>query len=91
MAKDPDAPPPEAPGAGGPSTSRFGRALKLGGLATRVTGSVIAHSVKKAFGGGGGDDTHAGAQAALVVVTHNPALAQRMQKTYRLAAGQLVA
>ena len=35
--------------------------------------------------------THAGAQAALVVVTHNPALAQRMQKTYRLAAGQLVA
>ena len=35
--------------------------------------------------------THAGARAALVVVTHNPALAQRMQKTYRLAAGQLVA
>ncbi len=74
MAKDPDAPPPEAPGAGGPSTSRFGRALKLGGLATRVTGSVIAHSVKKAFGGGGGDDTHAGAQALM-------ANAERIVKT----------
>jgi putative ABC transport system ATP-binding protein len=35
--------------------------------------------------------THAGARAALVVVTHNPALAQRMQKTYRLEAGGLVA
>ena len=35
--------------------------------------------------------THAGARAALVVVTHNPALAQRMQKTYRLEAGRLVA
>ena len=35
--------------------------------------------------------THAGARAALVVVTQNPALAQRMQKTYRLEAGRLVA
>ena len=34
--------------------------------------------------------TNAGTRAALVVVTHNPALAQRMQKTYRLAAGRLV-
>ena len=33
--------------------------------------------------------TNAGAQTALVVVTHNPALAQRMQKTYRLEAGRL--
>jgi lipoprotein-releasing system ATP-binding protein len=31
------------------------------------------------------------AQAALVVVTHNPALAQRMKKTFRLEAGRLVA
>ena len=29
-------------------------------------------------------------RVALVVVTHNPALAQRMQKTYRLEAGRLV-
>jgi lipoprotein-releasing system ATP-binding protein len=34
--------------------------------------------------------TNAGARTALVVVTHNPALAQRMQKTYRLEAGRLV-
>lgn len=34
--------------------------------------------------------TNAGAQVALVVVTHNPALAQRMQKTYRLEGGCLV-
>ena len=34
--------------------------------------------------------TNAGAQVALVVVTHNPALAQRMQRTYRLEAGRLV-
>lgn len=33
---------------------------------------------------------HASARVALVVVTHNPALAQRMQKTYRLEAGGLV-
>jgi len=33
--------------------------------------------------------TNAGAQTALIVVTHNPALAQRMQKTYRLEAGRL--
>jgi ABC-type lipoprotein export system ATPase subunit len=31
------------------------------------------------------------AQAALVVVTHNPALARRMKKTFRLDAGRLVA
>ncbi len=34
--------------------------------------------------------TNAGAQVALVVVTHNPGLAQRLQKTYRLEAGRLV-
>ncbi len=34
--------------------------------------------------------THASTQAALVVVTHNPALARRMQKTYRLESGRLV-
>jgi ABC-type lipoprotein export system ATPase subunit len=31
------------------------------------------------------------AKVALVVVTHNPGLAQRMRKTYRLEAGRLVA
>jgi lipoprotein-releasing system ATP-binding protein len=35
--------------------------------------------------------TNAAANVALVVVTHNPALAQRMQKTYRLEGGRLVA
>jgi predicted ABC-type transport system involved in lysophospholipase L1 biosynthesis ATPase subunit len=35
--------------------------------------------------------THAAASVALVVVTHNPALAQRMGKTYRLEGGRLVA
>lgn len=35
--------------------------------------------------------THATSNAALIVVTHNPALAARMQKTYRLEAGRLVA
>ena len=44
------------------STSRFGRALKLGGLATRVTGSAIAHSIKRAFGA----DEAQSNQAALV-------------------------
>jgi predicted ABC-type transport system involved in lysophospholipase L1 biosynthesis ATPase subunit len=34
--------------------------------------------------------THAAARVALVVVTHNPALAARMQKTYRLVGGRLV-
>lgn len=34
--------------------------------------------------------THAAARAALVVVTHNPALAQRMQRTCRLDSGRLV-
>jgi lipoprotein-releasing system ATP-binding protein len=34
--------------------------------------------------------TNEGARVALVVVTHNPALAQRMQKTYRLESGRLV-
>ncbi len=34
--------------------------------------------------------THSSTQAALVVVTHNPALARRMQKTYRLESGRLV-
>jgi lipoprotein-releasing system ATP-binding protein len=34
--------------------------------------------------------TNETAHVALVVVTHNPALAQRMQKTYRLEAGRLV-
>jgi lipoprotein-releasing system ATP-binding protein len=34
--------------------------------------------------------TNASARVALIVVTHNPALAHRMQKTYRLEAGQLV-
>jgi lipoprotein-releasing system ATP-binding protein len=35
--------------------------------------------------------TNASARVALVVVTHNPGLAQRMQKTYRLEDGKLVA
>ncbi|MGH7944648.1 MAG: ABC transporter ATP-binding protein [Opitutaceae bacterium] len=34
--------------------------------------------------------TNEGARVALVVVTHNPTLAGRMQKTYRLEAGRLV-
>ena len=34
--------------------------------------------------------TNAGAKVALIVVTHNPALAQRMEKTYRLEGGRLV-
>jgi lipoprotein-releasing system ATP-binding protein len=34
--------------------------------------------------------TNEAAHVALVVVTHNPTLAQRMQKTYRLEAGRLV-
>ena len=34
--------------------------------------------------------TNETAHVALVVVTHNPALAQRMQKTYRLQDGRLV-
>jgi lipoprotein-releasing system ATP-binding protein len=34
--------------------------------------------------------TNAGAQVALVVVTHNPGLARRMQKTYRLEGGRLL-
>jgi len=34
--------------------------------------------------------THEGTKAALIVVTHNPALARRMQKTYRLEGGKLV-
>jgi predicted ABC-type transport system involved in lysophospholipase L1 biosynthesis ATPase subunit len=34
--------------------------------------------------------TQAAAGAALVVVTHNPALAQRMQRTYQFEAGKLV-
>lgn len=34
--------------------------------------------------------THELTRTALIVVTHNPALAQRMQKTYRLEAGRLV-
>jgi len=34
--------------------------------------------------------THEGTKAALIVVTHNPALARRMQKTFRLEAGKLV-
>jgi ABC-type lipoprotein export system ATPase subunit len=33
---------------------------------------------------------NAGTRVALVVVTHNPGLAQRMRKTYRLEAGRLV-
>lgn len=36
-------------------------------------------------------ETNAGTRAALIVVTHNPGLARRMQKTYRLAGGKLVA
>ena len=35
--------------------------------------------------------THAATRSALIVVTHNPALAARMGKTYRLEAGRLVA
>ncbi|MEO7412917.1 MAG: ABC transporter ATP-binding protein [Opitutaceae bacterium] len=35
--------------------------------------------------------TNESAQVALVVVTHNPGLASRMSKTYRLDAGHLVA
>ena len=35
--------------------------------------------------------TNAAARVALVVVTHNAGLAQRMQKTYRLADGRLMA
>lgn len=34
--------------------------------------------------------TNEGSQVALIVVTHNPGLAQRMHKTYRLEAGRLV-
>ncbi len=34
--------------------------------------------------------TNVGAHVALVVVTHNPGLARRMQKTYRLEGGRLV-
>jgi ABC-type lipoprotein export system ATPase subunit len=34
--------------------------------------------------------TNEGTHVALVVVTHNPGLAQRMHKTYRLEAGRLV-
>lgn len=34
--------------------------------------------------------TNATARAALVVVTHNPGLARRMQQTFRLQAGRLV-
>jgi lipoprotein-releasing system ATP-binding protein len=34
--------------------------------------------------------THAAARVALVVVTHNPGLAQRMGTTYRLEGGRLV-
>lgn len=34
--------------------------------------------------------THELTHTALVVVTHNPALARRMQKTYRLESGRLV-
>lgn len=34
--------------------------------------------------------TNTGARVALVVVTHNPALAQRMEKKYRLEQGRLV-
>ena len=34
--------------------------------------------------------TNEGTRAALVVVTHNPGLAARMKKTYRLEAGRLV-
>lgn len=34
--------------------------------------------------------TNVGAQVALVVVTHNPGLARRMQKTYRLEGGRLL-
>jgi len=34
--------------------------------------------------------THETAHVALIVVTHNPALAQRMHRTYRLAGGKLV-
>jgi lipoprotein-releasing system ATP-binding protein len=34
--------------------------------------------------------THELTRTALIVVTHNPALAQRMQKTYRLENGRLV-
>lgn len=35
-------------------------------------------------------ETNSGKGVALVVVTHNPALARRMQKTYRLEDGKLV-
>lgn len=45
-----------------------------------ATGERIADLLLQAPGG---------AQAALVVVTHNPALARRMQRTYRLEGGRL--
>ena len=35
-------------------------------------------------------DSNLNKGVALVVVTHNPALAAKMQKTYRLEGGQLV-
>jgi predicted ABC-type transport system involved in lysophospholipase L1 biosynthesis ATPase subunit len=35
-------------------------------------------------------ETNKGKGVALVVVTHNPALAKRMRKTYRLEGGKLV-
>jgi predicted unusual protein kinase regulating ubiquinone biosynthesis (AarF/ABC1/UbiB family) len=47
-----ETPPGEAPGEQGKhvQAGRFGRALKLGGLATRVAGSAFANAVGKAFG-----------------------------------------
>lgn len=78
----------ERPAAGAPvSTSRFGRALKLGGLATRVTGSAIAHSIKRAFGGP--DDGQSG-QAALVANAERIVKVMGEMKGAAMKVGQLL-
>lgn len=75
----------------GPSTSRFGRAWKLGGLATRVTGSVIAHSVKRAFGGGGSDgEGHHAASQALVANAERIVKVMGEMKGAAMKVGQLL-
>jgi ABC-type lipoprotein export system ATPase subunit len=57
-------------------------------LADEPTGSLDPSTGKRI-----GDlllQTNQSAHVALVIVTHNPGLAQRMQKTYRLESGRLV-
>jgi predicted unusual protein kinase regulating ubiquinone biosynthesis (AarF/ABC1/UbiB family) len=79
------------PGAGGaPTTGRFGRALKLSGLATRVTGSVIAHSVKRAFGGGSSDPDHHAGSAALLANAERIVKTMGEMKGAAMKVGQLL-